>query len=280
MNINTPPVRHGTAENPCCPKGTVKTRGTDKVKAKADAIAIALDDICLDFGDRPLFRDFSVSFPAAATTCLLGPSGIGKSTLLRIITGLQALPGGGSIRSSANQPLAGNIAYMAQDDLLLPWMTVSENITLGARLRGETITQQRLGAILRTVGLEEAADAYPSTLSGGMRQRTALARTLIEDRAVILMDEPFSAVDALTRMRLQDMAGTLFAGRTVILVTHDPIEALRLADHIYVLHGTPVQCSLVETPPGAPVRDPGSMEFQHCYAAILERLGRKAKDRS
>ncbi len=272
MTNNAPPVRSGTAENPCRPVAD----GT----AGNDAVAIALDGICLDFGGKTLFDDFSVSFAAGATTCLLGPSGVGKSTLLRIIAGLQPLPGGGTIRSSADRPLAGNIAYMAQDDLLLPWMRVKENIALGTRLRGETVAGERLEAILRAVGLEDAADAYPATLSGGMRQRTALARTLIEDKPIILMDEPFSAVDALTRMRLQDMAGTLFAGRTVILVTHDPIEALRLADRIHVLHGNPVQSSLVDTPPGAPVRNPGSREFQHCYAAILERLGRKNGDGS
>ncbi len=241
--------------------------------AGSEAISIALNGICLSFGSKTLFRDFSVFFAAGATSCLLGPSGVGKSTLLRIVAGLQPLPEGGQIVTSG-PPLSGNVAYMAQDDLLLPWMTVSGNITLGARLRGETVPAARLDAILRAVGLEDVADAYPATLSGGMRQRTALARTLIENKPVILMDEPFSAVDALTRMRLQDMAGALFAGRTVILVTHDPIEALRLADQIHILHGNPVQGSLADVAPGTPVRDPGSREFQRCYAAILERLGR------
>jgi putative hydroxymethylpyrimidine transport system ATP-binding protein len=105
------------------------------------------------------------------------------------------------------------------------------------------------------VGLERQTEQLPATLSGGQRQRAALARTLMEDRPVVLMDEPFSALDAITRARLQALAATLLAGRTVLLVTHDPLEALRLGHRIQVMTGQPARIEGVIEPPGAPPRD-------------------------
>ncbi len=129
---------------------------------------------------------------------------------------------------------------MSQKDLLLPWLSVLENVRLGARLRGETSdTTPRALSLLKAAGLATRANDRPDTLSGGMRQRAALARTLMEDRPVVLMDEPFSAVDPLTRLGLQDLAARMLAGRTVIFVTHDPMEALRLGYRVLVLNGNP-----------------------------------------
>lgn len=132
---------------------------------------------------------------------------------------------------------------MAQDDLLLPWFTVLDNVLLGARLRKELTGEKREKAtlLIERAGLADSAVKYPDALSGGMRQRVALLRTLMEDRPVILMDEPFSALDALTRMRLQDLAAEMTKGRTVLLVTHDPMEALRMGDRVMVLGGSPIQ---------------------------------------
>jgi putative hydroxymethylpyrimidine transport system ATP-binding protein len=124
---------------------------------------------------------------------------------------------------------------MDQRDLLLPWLNVLDNVCLGARLRGETADHQRALSLLQRVGLRDEAQALPAALSGGMRQRAALARTLMEDRAIVLMDEPFSAVDALTRLRLQDLAAELLGARTILLVTHDPMEALRLGHRILII---------------------------------------------
>ncbi len=129
--------------------------------------------------------------------------------------------------------LDGRIALMAQQDLLLPWLSVRDNVLLGHRLRGASRAELRrlrepAAALLARVGLERDADRLPGTLSGGMRQRAALARTLMEDRPIVLMDEPFSALDVVTRHRLQDLAAELLVGRTVLLVTHNPLEALRL----------------------------------------------------
>jgi putative hydroxymethylpyrimidine transport system ATP-binding protein len=123
------------------------------------------------------------------------------------------------------------------------------------------------------VGLTDAASARPDALSGGMRQRAALARTLMEDRPVVLMDEPFSGLDALTRLRLQALAAELLAGRTVLLVTHDPLEALRLGEHILIMNGRPATLSVLPDLPGIPPRDPGDPAVQDAYRAILRLLG-------
>ena len=128
---------------------------------------------------RPLF-DVDMTLAAGAWTCLLGPSGVGKSTVLRLLLGLET--GGafdGTITASDGQPLAGRISYMAQSDLLLPWLTVIENIMIGDRLRGTTPDRDRASAMLARVGLQDHAHKKPAALSGGMRQRAALARTLL-----------------------------------------------------------------------------------------------------
>lgn len=138
---------------------------------------------------------------------------MGKSTLLRLISGLSTgADFTGDITASDGQGVADRVAYMAQSDLLLPWASVSQNILLGARLRGETPDTDRLHRILARVGLTDHAQKRPSELSGGQRQRVALARTLMEDKPVILLDEPFSALDAQTRAAMQDLAVEVLAG--------------------------------------------------------------------
>ncbi|MGX9965240.1 ABC transporter ATP-binding protein [Roseomonas sp. F4] len=210
---------------------------------------------------------------AGRITALLGPSGSGKSTLLRLVAGLLPVPVGGSVTATDGAPLPGRIAYMAQQDLLAPWRDVLGNITLGAHLRGEAPDLTRAGVMLAEVGLTPAdAQKRPAQLSGGMRQRVALARTLMEDRPLVLMDEPFSAVDAPTRHRMQSLAARLLAGRTVLLVTHDPLEALRLADQIFVLSGSPAVPVPVPVPTGAPPRPAGDPALLAAQAALLERL--------
>ncbi len=154
----------------------------------------------------------------------------------------------------------------------MPWLTVIENAVIGSRLRGESPDYRRARDLLVSVGLADRADDHPSTLSGGMRQRTALIRTLMEDRPLVLMDEPFSALDAITRLRLQSLAAELLRGRTVLLVTHDPLEALRLGDRIHVMAGRPARIDQALTPAGATPRDPADPALLALQAELLTRL--------
>ena len=229
--------------------------------------AVRVDGARFGFEGALLFDGLELALERGRWTCLLGPSGVGKSSLLRVIAGLERLESGNlSILGGAS------VAYMAQQDLLMPWLSALDNVSLGARLRGEKPDRERALALLERVGLGAEADALPRTLSGGMRQRVALARTLMEDRPVVLMDEPFSALDAITRMRLQELASGLLAGRTVLLVTHDPLEALRLGERIYVMAGRPASLELAAAPDGPPPRKPGDRSLQALHAELLEQL--------
>ncbi len=148
-------------------------------------------------------------------------------------------------------------------------------MTLGQRLRGEALggtTETRARELLAQVGLAERAGDRPAQLSGGERQRVALARTLMEDRPVVLMDEPFSSLDAITRFELQALAAELLAGRTVLLVTHDPLEALRLGHRVQVMSGSPARLDAALEPAGAPPRDPADPALLAQQAELLKRL--------
>lgn len=241
-------------------------------KPSSPALAVRLRGVDWRYGDNLLFENVTLDLPGGGFTCLLGPSGVGKSTLLRLLAGLLPTTRA-TVTCSDGLPLTGRVAYMAQQDLLLPWLTVLDNVLLGNRLRGETPAVDKAHELLRRVGLADVTADRPAALSGGMRQRVALARTLMEDRPVVLMDEPFSGVDALTRLRLQTLAAVTLRQRTVLLVTHDPLEAVRLARQVLIMHGRPVRLQLFEQPLSESTpRDPGDPSVQSAYRELLRRL--------
>ena len=231
--------------------------------------------LSLKFTEDSLFEDFSLNLDSGRLICLLGKSGSGKSTLLRFIAGLISTKiANGTVVASDNKPLNGRIAWMAQQDLLLPWFKVIDNVLIGSLLRGENQEgrAEKARKLLEELELEDVDQYYPHELSGGMRQRVALARTLIEDRPVNLLDEPFSGLDASTRYQLQDLTCTMLSDRTTLLVTHDPLEAVRMADLIYVLSGRPAEVSEPIKPPGSPPRQLSDNDVNIAYAQLMHQL--------
>lgn len=194
-----------------------------------------------------LVRDLSLSLPATGITALIGPSGCGKSSVLKWLAGI--LPKGlkaegqvflGGLPVSCPSPA---ISYQPQSDALFPWLTVAENAALGLQVKGLSRAKAvaRVTPLFRSFGLEGTEAQFPDELSGGMRQRAAFLRTVVQDSRYILLDEPFSALDAVTRLRLQDwlIARLTERPRGVLLVTHDLHEATRLADRILVMAADP-----------------------------------------
>ncbi len=223
----------------------MQTRTTAPPVAPAtriDVDAVRLDRVCKTFpgtrrGFLPVTALDGVSLRAAPgeIVAVVGPNGCGKTTLLEIVCGLTA-PDGGSVDA---QPAA----LMAQRDLLLPWAGAVDNAALALRVSGidRAAARETAASLLRDFGLGGFERARPHELSGGMRQRVAFARTLLAGRPVLCLDEPFAALDALTRLQMQDfLAATLRADpRTVVFVTHDVEEAILLADRVVVLSPRP-----------------------------------------
>lgn len=194
-------------------------------------------------GDVQALVDVSLSVYEHEFVCVVGPSGCGKSTLLRIIAGLQP-PTGGEVRfegESARRSVRGGL--VVQEHGTFPWMSVSDNVAFGLTLAGmgRSERRQRAMAYLERVGLAAFADHYPYELSVGMRQRLGIGRAIVMDAPLLLMDEPFGALDAQTRRHMQDELLSIWAAdrRTVLFVTHDIDEAVLLGDRVVVMSGRP-----------------------------------------
>ncbi|WP_426189342.1 ABC transporter ATP-binding protein [Massilia sp. DWR3-1-1] len=219
-------------------------------------------------------KDINLEIPRGQFTCLLGPSGCGKSTLLNAIAGF-ALPTSGSIVADGKQVTAPGPerGMVFQEYALFPWMTVEDNIGFGLEIKGmaRADIKQRVDGLLAMLSLSDFRARFPKDLSGGMRQRVAIARVLALDSPIMLMDEPFGALDALTRRNLQDELLRIWSElkKTIIFVTHSIEEAIYLADRIVVMTyrpGTVKRDILVELPRE---RDPASPEFN----ALKRELG-------
>jgi ABC-type nitrate/sulfonate/bicarbonate transport system ATPase subunit len=210
----------------------------------AGAPKLELRGLGKSFGRLEVLRDLSLEARAGEFVAILGPSGCGKSTAFSILTGgTPASTGDVLIDGSANGVPPGHFAYMPQSDALLPWRRVLENATLGLEVRGmaREEARERVRPLLATFGLDGFERSYPFQLSGGMRQRAALLRTVVQECEVLLLDEPFGALDALTRTEMQRWLEAVWERFrwTVLLITHDVREAVYLADRIYVLSPRP-----------------------------------------
>jgi len=198
-------------------------------------IPLALQDVSLSFGPVEVLREISLTISQGEFVAIIGPSGCGKSTLLNVLSGDEK-PSSGRVERH------GQVRMVYQHDGLFPWQTVTENIALGLRfLTDERERQQQIRELIELIRLEGFENHYPHQLSGGMRQRVELARALAGESDMLLMDEPFSALDYLTRLRMRGDLARLIAERprTVVLVTHDIEEAAQLADRIVVLTERP-----------------------------------------
>src|SRR5918911_1833095 len=209
---------------------------------------LCVDSVCMTFrtpsGGFEALAPITLSIPQGRFVSLIGPSGCGKSTIFNIIAGLLEPTAGRVIIDGVDATgTIGRVGYMLQKDLLLPWRTVLDNVILGMEIQGVPLREARARALplLLRYGLAGFEHLYPNALSGGMRQRAALLRTLLFDTDVILLDEPFGALDAQTKLQMQEWLLGLWSDfvKTVVFVTHDVEEAIYLSDEVHVMATRP-----------------------------------------
>ena len=228
-------------------------------------------------GEIAALRDATLTVQKGEFVCLIGASGCGKSTLLRIVAGFESPSSGEALMW--NKPIPGpgpDRGMVFQDYGLFPWLTVRENIGFGPASRGRPKAEIRDTAqrFMALVGLTKFADVYPHQLSGGMKQRVAIARVLANDAELVLMDEPFGALDAMTRERLQEDLLELWArtGLTVLFVTHAIEEAIYLADRVVVMEPSPGRIASEHRITLPRPRDVASPEFNEIRRELSARL--------
>jgi NitT/TauT family transport system ATP-binding protein len=228
-------------------------------------------------GDVPVLDGLDLAIRQGEFLAVVGPSGSGKSTILNLLAGLEA-PSAGAILCQGKRVASVNteIGYLTQHDSLLPWRTVEENIALPLELRGVDRVERRARAreMIAQVGLEGFEPYHPNQLSGGMRKRAMLARTLIYDPPILLMDEPFGPLDAQLKLVLQAELLKLWSARrkTVVFVTHDIVEAITLADRVLVLSARPSRMKLDETIRIARPREVHEVRFDPAFEEHYRRL--------
>ena len=254
---------------------------------ESPAAVLSLKKVSVAFGNaaaRPVLSEISFDVADGEFLCVVGPSGCGKTTLIRLLAGLLA-PSAGEILFRG-KPLAGTsrdraIVFQDYSKALLPWRTVAGNVALSLEACGvaEPERSRRIGALLAKMRLESAADRYPSQLSGGMQQRVQIARCLAQEPGLLLMDEPFGALDAITRQGLQDEIARLAAERraTVVFITHDLEEAIYLGDRVIVLAAEPGRIAqMIEVGIARPRdqlgtrEDPRFLEHRHRLFGLLQ----------
>lgn len=260
--------------------------------AAETAPRLALTEVSREFplprGERrPVLDRVSLTVEAGEFVSIIGPSGCGKSTLFSIIAGLD-LPSSGTIRVDGADGAGArtHAAYMPQKDLLFPWRTVAENTALGLELQG--VPRRRAKEQVREwfprFGLAGFEDAHPFELSGGMRQRAALLRTVVQQRPTLLLDEPFASLDSLTRRELQEWLQRVWAENawTALLITHDVREAILLSDRIVVFSPRPASVSMivdVDLPRPRGIDTATSPEFARLERTVLAAVHGEAARR-
>ena len=247
-------------------------------------------DVCLSYhtlsGETPALSHISFDLMPGEFLSIVGPSGCGKSTLLNLIAGLLS-PESGSVTLDGKKISAGSteVGYMLQKDHLLEWRSIYRNVLLGLEIRKE-LTPQKLAnaeALLKTYGLDRFRDAKPSQLSGGMRQRAALIRTLVLEPELLLLDEPFSALDYQTRLNVSDDIGKILktSGKPAILVTHDISEAISMADRVLILSARPATVQRIvpihlDIKDRTPLSSRNAPDFKKYFNLIWKELNKNA----
>jgi NitT/TauT family transport system ATP-binding protein len=259
---------------------TPAEHGTDAARA------VAARAVGHSFGELEVFASFDLAIRQREVLGLVGPSGCGKSTLLELIAGLRA-PGRGEIAVEGATDAPGRLArcaYMPQRDLLLPWYGALDNAALALRNQGMGRGQAREAAagLFARLGLGGFEDSAPNELSGGMRQRVAFARTVLSGKPVLLLDEPFASLDAITRAEMQGWLAAALSGepRTILLVSHDVEEALYLCDRVVVLSARPARVAAELTAPEPRVEERDAAVTEAAFVAAREEALRALREGS